>query len=297
MSRVRRAILYTPGDDMYKLTKAAGLDVDSLILDLEDGVALNRKAEARKTVAEALRTLDFGRTERLVRLNPAASGWQEDELRETVDARPDGYVLPKVESPEEIRAISAALAAAENAHGWPQGSIRLLAMIETAKGIVQLREIAGADPRLEALIFGAEDLAGDLGVTRTAEGWEVFYARSALVVTAAAFGLQAIDMIFTHLTDLEGLAREARQAAQLGFTGKSVIHPRQIEPVQAAFTPSMEAIERARRLIDAFNDFQASGTGVFAWEGKMVDAPMIRAARQTLAKARAAGLLPDAADE
>lgn len=291
MSRVRRAVLFTPGDDLRKIQKAAGLDVDSLIMDLEDGVALNRKAEARETVVTALRTLDFGRTERLVRLNPVSSPWHAADLAETVGARPDGYVLPKVQSAAEVRAVGAAIGAAERAHGWPQGSIRLLAMIETALGVLQLREIAAADPRLEALIFGAEDLAGDLGATRTPEGWEIFYARSAVVVAAAAYGLQAIDMVFVHLTDLDGLNREARQAAQMGYSGKTVIHPRQIEPVQAIFTPSREEIERAQRLIEAYAEFQAGGTGAFAWEGKMVDAPIIRAAEQTLAKARAAGLL------
>ncbi|HBY95080.1 MAG: CoA ester lyase [Ardenticatenaceae bacterium] len=290
MRRVRRALLFTPGDEMHKIEKAAKLNVDSLIMDLEDGVALNRKAEARRTVATALRTLGFGQTERLVRLNPAGSPWQGDDLSATIDARPDGYVLPKVESPEEVRVLSTTIAAAERARGWPEGSIRLLVMIETALGVLQLRQIAAADPRLEALIFGAEDLAGDLGATRTPEGWEIFYARSAVVVAAAAYGLQAIDMIFAHLTDLDGLSRETRQAAQMGYSGKTVIHPRQIEPVQAVFTPSSEEIERAQRLIEAYAEFQAGGTGAFAWEGKMVDAPMIRAAEQTLARARAAGL-------
>lgn len=291
MSRVRRALLFTPGDDLRKLQKAAGLDVDSLIMDLEDGVALNRKAEAREAVGTALRTLDFGRSERLVRLNRVGSEWHADDLAETVTARPDGFVLPKVESPEEVRVVSATIAAAERAHGWAEGSMRLLAMIETAMGIMQLREIAAADPRLDALIFGAEDLAGELGATRSPEGWEIFYARSAVVVAATAYGLQAIDMVFVHLTDLESLTQEARQAAGMGYSGKTVIHPRQIEPVQAVFTPSREEIEGAQRLIEAYTEFQAGGTGAFAWEGKMVDAPIIRAAEQTLARARAAGLL------
>ncbi|HBY99485.1 MAG TPA: hypothetical protein DEP84_37030 [Chloroflexi bacterium] len=292
MMRVRRAVLYTPGDDLHKLEKAARLDVDSVILDLEDGVALNRKVEARRSVATGLRTINFGRTERLVRLNPSSSTLQTADLAETIGAQPDGYVLSKVESAAEVQALSAAVTAAERSYGWPEGDIRLLAMIETARGVLQLSEIAASDSRLEALIFGADDLASDVGATRTAEGWEVFYARTAIVVAAAAFGLQAIDMVFVHLTDLDGLIDEARQAAQTGYSGKTIIHPRHVEPVQAAFTPSSEKIERAQRLIEASNAYQAGGIGAFTWEGKMVDAPVIRRAERTLALARAAGLLP-----
>lgn len=286
--RPRRSLLFMPGDDLRKIGKGAASGADGVVMDLEDGVALNRKADARATVVEALTTLDFGRTERLVRLNPAASGLQADDLAATVGARPDGYVLPKVERPEELLAVSAALTDAEQAHGWPIGSIGLLAIIETALGVMNLREIGPADGRLQALIFGAEDLAGDIGATRTAASWEVFYARSAVLTAAAAYGVQAIDTVFIDLSDTEGLGREAAMVAGMGYSGKLAIHPRQVAPINAAFTPTTAQVEAAERLIAAHEAHQASGAGVFAFEGKMVDMPMVRAAERLLAKARAA---------
>jgi citrate lyase beta subunit len=289
MARVRRALLYVPGDDLRKIQKAAALNVDSVCLDIEDGVALNRKPAARETIVEALRAIDFGRTERLVRINPAGSRMRSEDLQATVAGQPDGYVLPKVEHAEQVEWLCWRLTEAEQARGWPIGSIRVLAIVETAKGIINLAEIAGSDQRLEALIFGAEDLAGDIGATRTPEGGEVFYARSAVVTHAAAFGLQAIDMVYVDFKDTDGLVRESLEGARLGYTGKQIIHPSQIEPAQAAFTPSDQAIAHARRVVEAFEAHQAGGAGAFALDGKMVDMPVVKAAQRVLEKARAAG--------
>lgn len=291
VARIRRALLFMPGDDRRKIEKGAALGVDAIIMDLEDGVALNRKAEARASVAAALREVDFGRSERLVRINPVGGGLDAEDLSATALYRPEGIVLPKVENAEQVRAVSAWLLEIERAQGWPEGAIALLAIIESARGIVGLREIAASDPRLVALIFGAEDLAGDLGATRTSDGWEVFYGRSAVVLHAKAAGLQAIDSPYIDLADVDGLATETRAAVEMGYTGKLAIHPRQVDPIQAAFTPDAAAIERAQRLIAAHDAQQAAGAGVFEFEGKMIDMPMIRAAQTILDRARAAGLL------
>lgn len=290
--RVRRALLFVPGDSERKMEKAAGLGADCVCLDLEDGVALNRKAAARETIRAALPRLDFGRSERLVRLNGLGTGLEQTDFEQTIAARPDGVVLAKVENAEAVRWLDEQLADAERAQGWPRGGLPILAMVETARGIVNLAEIAGASTRLAALIFGAEDFAGDVGALRTPAALEVFYARSAVVTHAAAFGLQAIDMVYTDYRDTDGLLREARQGAELGYTGKQIIHPDQIAPVHAAFTPSAAAIAQAQRLMAAFHENQAAGRGAFALDGKMVDRPMLRAAEQVLAKARAAGQLP-----
>lgn len=290
MQRIRRALLFMPGDDRRKIEKGAGLGVDSIIMDLEDGVALSRKADARAVTADALREISFGRTEKLVRVNPVSSSLWSDDLAQTLDAQPDGYVVPKVESADDVQIISAAIATAETRNGWEAGTIRLLAIIETARGIINLRDIAQSDSRLDALIFGAEDLAGDIGATRTADGWEVFYARSAVIIHAKAASLQAIDTPFVDLNDLTGLTAETRRAAAMGYTGKLAIHPRQVEPIQQAFTPSAEEIARAKRLMDTYAAHQAAGTGVFDLDGKMVDMPMVRAAESVLARARAAGI-------
>ena len=274
-----------PGDDLHKIQKGASLGVDAIIMDIEDGTAINRKQAARDTIRHALASVDFGRTERLVRVNAPDTGWTQDDLIQTIEGCPDGYVLPKVESPETVRAISQQIAAVEQARGWAPGGIRLLAMIETARGVMNIREIAEADPRVDALLLGSEDLAGDLGAVRTADGWEVFYARSAVVTAAAANGLQAIDGVFVDLHDLEGLRAECRKVLQMGYTGKSAIHPRQVPVIQEVLTPSPEEVMRARKLIEAFEANQQAGAGAFAYEGKMVDMPMLRAAQKVLARA------------
>jgi citrate lyase beta subunit len=287
--RVRRAVLFIPGDSPQKIEKGAGLGADALILDLEDGCALANKVAARQIILEALSSRDFGRSERLVRINPLETGLGIGDLETTLPARPDGYVLPKIESADQVREVSTYLSLMEARYGWPQGAIRLLVFVETARGIINLREIAGSDPRLDAMMFGGEDLASSMGATRTREGWEIFYARSAFITYAAAFDLQAIDTVFVDLHDTAALVAEAEQALRMGFTGKLAIHPRQVEPITAVFTPSDEAIARAQRLIEAFHAHQASGAGVFALDDKMVDMPMLRAAERVLARARAAG--------
>lgn len=281
----RRALLYIPGDDERKIAKATTLDVDCICLDMEDGVALNRKQAARETIAKALSAQNFGRAERLARINRIGSGLEQADLAAVLPARPDGIVIPKVEDAGQVQWASAQITAA----GYRIEEMGLICMVETALGIVHLASIASADPRLQALIFGAEDLAGDIGARRTPAAWEVFYARSAIVTHAAAFGLQAIDMVYVDFQDEEGLRREARQGAEMGFAGKQVIHPRQIVPVQEAFTPSDVEISQALRLVEAFAAHQASGQGAFALDGKMVDAPVVKAAERLLGRARAAG--------
>jgi citrate lyase beta subunit len=282
--RSRRALLYIPGDDRHKIEKALTLGADCVCMDLEDGVALNRKSEARRTVAAALGELNFGSSEKLVRINPVGSGMETEDLEAVLHSRPDGLVLPKVETADPLYWLAGKVEAAELAHGWPVNSIRLIAIIEQPKAIFNLKEIA-ATSRLDALVFGAEDLAASLGALRTREAWEVFYARSAVVTAAAAFGLQAIDMVSVDFKDLEALTEEARFGARLGYTGKQVIHPNQVAPVQAAFTPDKAAVDEARRLVEAFEAFQKEGKGAFALEGKMVDMPLVRAARNVLARA------------
>lgn len=289
--RARRALLYMPGDDLRKIHKAAGLDVDCICMDMEDGVALNRKAQARQTIAEALGALDFGRSERLARINPVGSGLEEADLDAVLPSHPQGIVVPKVEQPGQVAWVSSRIAAVEAAYGWKHGEIGLIVLVETALGVVNLPRIVSASPRLQAVIFGAEDLAGDIGAERTPEGWEVFYARSAIVTHTAAYNLQAIDMVYVDFHDEQGLRREALEGARMGFAGKQIIHPNQVLPVQEAYTPGDAAIVHARRVIEAMEAHQAQGAGAFALDGKMVDAPVVKAAERVLARARAAGKL------
>lgn len=287
----RRALLYMPGDDRRKIEKATTLGVDCVCMDMEDGVAITQKTEARAVIAQAMKDLDFGSSECCIRINSVGSGYEKFDLAAAVATNPDSIVVPKVETAQQVKAISEYIEIYEASSRMPVGSIRMLVGVETARGILNLREIAAADKRLEAIIFGAEDYAASIGARRTKEATEVLYARSAVVTACAANDLQAIDMVYIDFRDLEGLRAEAEQGAGLGFSGKQIIHPNQVAPVQEAFTPSAEAIEYAQRLIDAFSASQKEGRGAFALDGKMIDMPLLKNAQKVLDRAKAAGKL------
>lgn len=292
---LRRALLFMPGDSRRKIEKALTLGVDTIIMDLEDGVAHSQKQAARETILAVLTELDFGGTEALIRINPVGAGglWEAD-LRQTVAGKPQGYVLPKVETAAQIQQAVQMLTALEAQHNLPPDSLKLIAIIETALGVVNLREIAACgEPRLEALIFGAEDLTGDLGGVRTADGHEIAFARAQVVLYAKAFGLQAVDTLYTSIRDLDGLKRDTLYAIQMGYTGKLAIHPDQVAPIQDAFAPTAEQLAAAVRLIREYESQQAEGAGVFVLDGRMVDMPMVRAAQAVIARAKAAGMLND----
>jgi citrate lyase beta subunit len=286
----RRALLYAPGDDRHKLEKALTCAADCACFDLEDGVAQNRKVQARTAVALVLAELKHPTTERLVRINPVGSGLEVDDLTAILPAHPDGILLPKVESLDQVQWLSSRVEAAELEHGWALGSLRILVDVETARGMLNLKEIA-SHPRLDALIFGGEDYAASIGATRTTDAWELFTARSLVVMHAKAFGLGAIDMVTIDYRDTHRCYNEAVFGAQLGYTGKQVIHPAQVSPVQEAFTPGGEAIAQAKALVEAYETHQKEGRGAFGMEGRMIDLPLVKAARQVLESARSAGKL------
>jgi citrate lyase beta subunit len=286
--RARRALLYMPGDDRHKIEKALTLGVDCICMDMEDGVAPNHKADARRTIAAALTELDFGRTEKLVRINPVGSGLEALDLEAVLPARPAGVVVPKLIGAKQLEWVAGRIESAELAHGWPVNSIGLFAVVERARAVMDLREIA-AFPRVQALIFCADDLIVELGAVHTRPAWETFYARSAVVTAAAAYSLQAIDMVFVEYRDVEGLREEAAFGARLGYAGKQVIHPAQVAPVQEAFTPDDDSIARARQMVDNFQAHQKLGIGAFAQDGIMVDMSLVKSAEGVLERARAAG--------
>lgn len=289
--RARRALLYMPGDDERKIAKAAGLPVDSVVLDLEDSVAMVCKNNARENVAKALKEIDFQGSERLVRINPFSSGLTEADLEVVLPAKPDGILLSKTMCAEDVQKLSQKISEVEKSNGWEHNSIAILAIIESALGIINLNEIAKSDPRLVALICGGEDLATDINATRTRAGWELFYARSAVVLHAGAYKLQAIDMVTTDFSDPNALEDEAIHSLEMGFSGKQIIHPNQIEPVQEAFTPDDDEIQYALSLIKKYEESEQNGQAAFAVDGVMVDLPVIVRAQRLLRRARAAGKL------
>lgn len=286
--KIRRALLYMPGDSRPKIEKAISLGVDCICMDMEDGTAYNRKDKAREVIAEALQELDFGRSEKLIRVNGIGTGLEKSDLSMTLPHHPDGVVIPKVESLADVEWVSEQIEAMELSQGWDLNSIRILAILESAKGIINLKEIA-SHPRLDALVFGAEDYAASIGATRTRGGQEVLFARSQVVLYAAANDLQAIDVVFVNFKDVVNLKVDALLGAQMGFTGKQIIHPNQIAPVHEAYSPSDAEIDYAQRLLSAFEAAEAEGAGVIAFEGKMIDMPLVKSARYIIERAKAAG--------
>lgn len=290
--RPRRVLLFCPATERRRIEKAAGLAADGVILDLEDAVPPARKEEARRAAVEALATIPFGGRECIVRVNSAASGLLDADLRALALAPrpPDACLLPKVESAAEVRLASRRLAALERRRRrGPRAA--LLALVESARGIARVAAIAAADRRLQALLFGAEDLMGDLGGIRSRDGREILYARSAVAIHAAAAGLQAIDTPFVDLRDVEGLVADTREGLALGYSGKMAIHPDQIAPILAVLTPTPGEIDAAVRLLREHERHRQRGAGVFTLDGRMVDRPMVRAAENVLLRARRAGLV------
>jgi citrate lyase subunit beta/citryl-CoA lyase len=276
------------------LEKALASSADGLILDLEDSVPLDAKESARGEVARWLAERDFGTRERIVRLNALDTPFARADLAATLPGRPDAYLVPKVNGPEDLVALDADLARLEREHGLAERSVALIPIAtETPLGLLRIAEIARA-PRVSALTWGAEDLSAALGAraNRDAEGryLDVFrHARVMALVAAAAAGVDAIDGVYTDIRDLEGLAREAHDAAQQGFAGKMTIHPDQIPVVNGAFTPSPDDIAHSRELLEAFERERGTGRGAFRFRGQMVDAPHLERARRILARAAQAG--------
>lgn len=220
-----------------------------------------------------------------LRPNALLTGWLEDDLLACVLPGLDGIVLPKSRTASDVALVDGVLRTLERARGIPQGHVRLAVLIETPQAVMGVAEIAAA-PRVAALIFGADDLAGEMGLQRTESNKEVQAARARVALAAHARGCEAIDIVYTKVRDLEGLARESREGKALGYTGKQVIHPSQLEPVHAVFSPSTEELAWARRIVEAY---EAAPRGALVVDGRMVDAPIVRQAERILRRAERLG--------
>ena len=294
---VRRSLLFSPGDRPELMRKAPGTGADVICFDLEDAVAPGRKDEARAAVREVLVDPDFDPdAEVCVRLTATAPAADLDALvGATASAvatsdgadpslRLDAVMLPKVEDPERVERAAALCADC----GLDPA---VFALVETAGGVLSAASIAGADAT-DAVAFGAEDLAADLGATRTDEGTEVLYAREHVVLAASAADVDALDTVYTDFSDAEGLREETAFARTLGYDGKLAIHPSQVDPINEAFTPDADEIEWASRVLDARDEADREDRGVFAVGGEMIDAPLIARAERIVERAAAAGLDP-----
>lgn len=294
---LRRSFHFVPGGNEKMIAKALTLPADALILDLEDAVTVEKKAEARGIVLRWLQTLDFGRTERWVRMNPLPTGFGEADVEGTIEGRPDGYVVPKPRNAADVRAVAAILDKLEEKHGLSPGSTRLvLIATETPEGLLNIAEVARASPRIVATSWGVEDLAAAMGLPRTRDAAGRYldiprYARLMTALAAAAAQIEAIDTVFTDIPDLEGLRRDCQEAVAMGFTGKISIHPSQIPVINEVFTPSREEVQAAQELIALFEEHGRRGSGAFAFKGQMVDMPHLNRARKVVERSRRAGTL------
>jgi citrate lyase subunit beta/citryl-CoA lyase len=289
--RLRRSLLYVPGNMPSMLQNIPLFRSDTVIIDLEDGVNYAEKDAARLMVRRFLDSYGKRSQEILVRINGLDTKWGADDLRTVLPARPDGIRLPMAESPEAVRELDSILARAEREQGLPDGHFAILPSIETVKGVLNAHAIADSSPRLIGLAFGAEDFTASLEIQRTNGGEELFHARIAVVWAAKAAGLQAIDTVFSDVNDMDSLRRETELAKKLGFTGKSVVNPRQIDVVHEVFAPKRDEIDHALKVIEAIQEARRRGTGVISLGGKMVDAPVVKRAVHTLRTAYAHGLI------
>lgn len=286
LSKPLRSVLFVPGNRPHMLDKARALPADAVILDLEDAVPPGEKAMARSTVRQALKAAQYG-PRVILRINAFGTGLAETDLREAFVTGVDAVCLPKADTASDVEQLGSLLANLEQERDLPVGAVGILLMVETVRGVLNAYGMARAGQahggrRVQALCLGGEDLAWDLGAVRSKVGTEIAYARAHLVFAARAAGAVAIDTVYTDLTDADGLLAEARQARQLGYGGKLLIHPAQIEPAHQAFAPSEEEVAHARRVLEAFEEAGAWGEGVIALDGQMIDAPVVARAREVL---------------
>ncbi|XP_034142613.1 citramalyl-CoA lyase, mitochondrial isoform X3 [Esox lucius] len=295
----RRAILYCPGNDERKLKKLVSLKgLDCAVLDCEDGVALTKKTEAREIISRVLSELDLGRTEKCVRVNSVSSGLADVDLEVILQASvlPPALMLPKLEYTGEVQWFVDRLQHHLKGRVLTE-PIRLVTFVETAVGLLNLKVVCEEVRRLaptvglhhDGVVFGSDDFCASVGATRTKNAMELLYARQKVVVTSKAFGLQAIDLVHIDYKDQDGLQQQAREGALMGFTGKQVIHPNQIQAVQEEFSPSLERVQWATELIAAFDTHQKQGKGAFTFRGSMIDMPSVKQAQNIITLAAVTG--------
>ncbi len=292
--RMRRSRLYLPGAEPKYFINAGLHYPDAIILDLEDSVHPAEKDASRVLVRNALRAVDFGAAERMVRINQLPLGL--DDLEEVVPERPDLILIPKVEHAQQVLEVDRKITEIETREGG-RNSIWIMPILESALGIENAFAIATASDRVCALTIGLEDYTADLGVARTQSGEESQFARLRLVNAAKAAGLQAIDSVFSDVADMEGLRKWGEQSRALGFEGMGCIHPLQIQVIHEAFAPTQKEIEKALKIVAAFEDAKARGLGVVSLGSKMIDPPVVNRALKLVERAKQMGLIAAAAAE
>ena len=287
---MRRSMLFLPGNTPNIIVNGEILGADAVILDLEDAVSPAEKDAARILVRNAIRFMGFGRCEVIVRINATDTAFWQKDLDAIIPVRPNLIMPPKTSCAEDVRRVDAYIAQLEEKLGLEQGSVGLIPLIETALGVENAYQIASACPRVKAIFLGGEDLTADLRCKRTKEGHEIAYARSRMVVAARAAGVDVYDTPFTDVNDDEGIYVDAQYAKSLGFTGKSAISPRHVKVINEVFSPTKADIDYAYEVMEAIRIGNERGKGAVSLRGKMIDAPIVARAQQTIAVAQALGL-------
>ncbi len=296
-SRLRRSLLYVPGNMPSMLQNIGVFRCDAVMIDLEDAVPPAEKDAARRLVRRFMEGFRERNKEVLVRINPLDTRWGLDDLREVLPAMPDGVRLPKADTPEIVERLDTRLTEFEEELGLEIGRFKILPSIESADGVINCIDVSRSSDRILGLAFGAEDYTASMEIERSKGGQELMNARSRVVWAAKAAGVQAIDTIFADVKDVDGLRRETEIVKGLGFTGKSLVNPRQIEVVHEVFAPKPEEIAHALQVIDAIQRAREMGTGVISLGGKMVDAPVVKRAFRVIRTAHAQGLVDSVPDE
>jgi citrate lyase subunit beta/citryl-CoA lyase len=306
-NKLLRSWIFVPGSRQRMIDKALGLAADAIMFDIEDGVAPSEKETARRQIASVLDKCEaqtrarssVATPARYVRVNAVGSDRIDDDLAAAVRPGCEGLVLPKLDRAEEITALEAAVATLEKERGMVVGALPLLPSIESPIGLFSAFAIATSSPRVIGLILGTEDYCRAMGLPlrREGEARDLIYARSSMATAAAAAHVQAVDGIWPHLEDGEGLKRYARQARELGMSGMSLLHPSQIDAANSAFSPSREDLEYAEEVLKAFEEGKASGLGAIAFRGQFLDLAIVNRAHQTVALCKSLGISSDRKDK
>ena len=291
--KLRRTMLYVPGNSAAMVKDAHIYRPDTVMFDLEDSVSDREKDAARFLVYQTLRTIDYEGVETAVRINGLDTPYGKDDIEAMVRARPNIIRIPKTEKAQDVADVETEIERVERKIGLPIGTIKLFAAIETPLGVLNAREIACSSNRLLGIALGAEDLVTSLRTTRSRDGIELYYARSQVLFAARVAGINAIDTVFSNVQDEEGFLAEVRLIKQLGFDGKSVIQPNQIKLVHRVYTPTEEEVHKALRVLEAIREAEVKGSGVIALDGRMIDKPVVERARWTIELAKVSGVIPE----
>ena len=284
--KLRRSMLFVPGSNAAMISNTFIYKPDSIMFDLEDAVALKEKDSARILVAHALQHPLYQEIETVVRVNPLDSEFGLNDLNAVVRAGVDVVRMPKTETAQDVVDMDLAITEIEKACGREVGSITMLAAIESPLGITQANQIAMASKRLIGIALGAEDYVRNLKTERSPEGIELLFARCSILQAARAAGIQAFDTVYSNANNEEGFLKEAALIKQLGFDGKSLVNPRQIELLHNLFAPTQKDVDQAEKIIAAAEEAERNGLGVVSLNGKMIDAPIIDRARLVLERAK-----------